>query len=56
MTAWTRTLQSIPRGTNTEVARQRREWIAVLKWSRPAWEQAYAAPAEVEPERELVRA
>lgn len=41
MVAWTRTLQAIPRGTNVAVIRQRREWVEILKWGRPAWQAAY---------------
>lgn len=41
VTAWMRTLQSIDRGSNAAVVVQRREWIAELRWSRPAWEAAY---------------
>lgn len=41
VTAWTRTLQAIPRGSSDDVARQRREWMRELKWARPAFEAAY---------------
>ncbi len=42
MEAWTRALQSIPRGPNDTVRRDRAEWVRWLKWSRPAWEAAYS--------------
>lgn len=41
MAAWSRTLHALPRGTNDNVARQRAEWVDILKWSRPAWQAAY---------------
>jgi hypothetical protein len=53
--AWTRTLQSLPRGTTSESRAQRDAWVAALKWSRPAWEAAYAlppAPGAREPDAE----
>lgn len=45
MTAWTRSLQSIPRGPHFAVKTARDEWVDALKWSRPAWEAAYVGGA-----------
>lgn len=44
-TAWVRALQAIPRGPNITVARERREWVAALRWSKPAWQAAYELAA-----------
>lgn len=60
MAVWTHALHSLPRGTTEEVVRERREWMALLKWARPAFQAAYEdvpldeflAPAE----RELLAA
>lgn len=54
MTAWTRALQTIPRGTNEMTQRDRREWVQALRWARPDFEAAYVRmdlPATVRAER-----
>jgi hypothetical protein len=43
--AWNRALQSIPRGPNAVVARERAEWASVLKATRDAWQEAYESGA-----------
>ncbi len=45
MEAWNSALQSIPRGPNEIVARERREWVRALKATRGAWEEAYEVGA-----------
>ena len=42
VTAWMRALQSLPRGSpGSIVARERAAWVVALRWSRPAWQEAY---------------
>lgn len=42
VTAWMRALQSLPRGTpGSIVALERAAWVEALRWSRPAWQEAY---------------
>ncbi len=43
--AWTRALQSIPRGPNVMVASERSEWVKALKATRDAWQEAYESGA-----------
>lgn len=42
VTAWMRALQSLPRGTpGSIVSLERAAWVEALRWSRPAWQEAY---------------
>jgi hypothetical protein len=41
MAAWTKALQSIPRGTVYDVKADRAEWVVALRWARPEFEAAY---------------
>ena len=39
--AWVRMMHALPRGARLEVRAERREWVAILRWSKPAWRAAY---------------
>lgn len=39
--AWTRALQSLPRGDLGGMKSDREVWVAVLRWARPEFEAAY---------------
>lgn len=39
--AWTRALQSLPRGDIGGMRSDRAVWVAVLRWARPEFEAAY---------------
>lgn len=47
--AWTRALQSIPRGTVNDVKADRKEWVVALRWARPEFEAAYYLRERGEP-------
>lgn len=49
MEAWTRALQSIPRGTVNDVKAARKEWVVALRWARPEFEAAYNLTDRREP-------